>query len=178
MRAEPQSEFSRVVRLDRIARMGETHIDADEAERKALARRFRLSSLDRLEAHYTLTQEGVAVMAHGRLIADLAQPCVATGDPVPEAIDAPFAIRFLRESDAPADEETELDEADCDTVFYTGDNIDVGEAVAETLALLMEPYPRSPDADTYLRKMGVATEEQSGPFAALFALKQNGGTGE
>jgi len=173
MNDTPPPEFSRIIRFDQIGRMGDTHIEAHEAERKALERRFRLVSLDRLEALFALAQDGAALIAKGRLLATLEQPCVATGDPVAEIIDAPFTIRFERENDAPGEDETELDETDCDTVFYTGDSIDMGEAVAETLALLMEPYPRAPDADAYLRKMGVATEEQAGPFAALLALKRD-----
>lgn len=171
MSATPAPEFSRVLRLDQIGRQGVTTIAADENERKALARRFRLASLDRLEAEYGLTGEESVIVARGQLRATLAQACVATGDSVPETVDAPFIIRFVREEQVSGEEETELDEDDCDTVFYAGDAIDIGEAVAETLALVMEPYPRSKDADAFLAAAGVKTEGEAGPFAALLALK-------
>jgi hypothetical protein len=38
--------------------------------------------------------------------------------------------------------------------------------VAQTLALSLDPYPRSPHADETLRKLGVLSEEEAGPMAA------------
>lgn len=167
------SEFSRPVRLDQVGRLSASqHIEADESERSALARRFRLLTLDTLQADYALSTENGALTARGTLRASLAQPCVATGEPVPEQIDTPFAIRFLRETEQPEDEEVELSDEDCDTVFFQGDSIDMGEAVAETLSLALTPYPRSPDADAFLRDMGVLSEEEASPFGALLKLKQ------
>jgi uncharacterized metal-binding protein YceD (DUF177 family) len=72
------------------------------------------------------------------------------------------------------DEEIELGESDCDTVFYDGAQIDLGTAVADTLALSVDPYPRSAGAEAALKEAGVLTEEQAGPFAALAALKGKG----
>ena len=100
------------------------------------------------------------------------QRCIATGEPVAETIDTPFAIRFLREEDEIASgDEMELDADEVDTVSFSGESIDMGEAVAETLALSVDPYPRRPDADEWLRKMGVMNEEQASPFAMLAKLK-------
>jgi uncharacterized metal-binding protein YceD (DUF177 family) len=166
-------EFSRPVKADQVKRLtGETHIEADAAERAALAQRFGLSALDRLEADYALTEESGAIMARGRVRAALAQPCVATGVPVPETIDTDFVLRFVVEGEAaPEGEELELDAEDCDTIGYDGQVVDMGEAVAETVALAMTPYPRSPDADAYLKEAGVLSEEQASPFAALLGLK-------
>ena len=176
-REASRPEFSRTVKVDQVRRMAiETHIAADEAERAALARRFRLVSLDRLEADYSLIEEKDAILARGRVRATLAQPCVATGEPVPETIDTDFALRFVVEAaDAPPEgEELELDAQDIDTIGYDGQALDMGEAVAETMALAMTPFPRSPDADTYLKQAGVLSEEQASPFAALLALKDKG----
>ncbi len=169
----PAPEFSRPVRLDQLGRHADpVTIDATEAERAALARRFGLLSLDRLEADYALSAEGEAVIARGHVRAALAQPCVATGVAVAEVIDSPFMLRFVREDmSLPEGEELELDAEDCDTIGFTGDAIDMGEAVAETMALAMQPYPRAPDADEVLRAAGVMSEEQASPFAALLGLK-------
>ena len=57
-------------------------------------------------------------------------------------------------ADAP-DEEIELGEADCDVVFYDGATIDLGGAIADTLALSLDPYPRSAGADAALKEAGV-----------------------
>ncbi len=166
-------EFSRPVRAEQIRRMtGEVHIEADADERAALAKRFGLVTLDRLEADYALSEEDGIILARGRVRASLAQPCVATAEPVPEQIDSDFALRFVVEDNSAADgEELELDAEDVDTIGYDGQQIDMGEAVAETMALAMTPYPRSPQADVALKEAGVLSEEQAGPFAALLALK-------
>lgn len=166
-------EFSRLVRAEQVKRMtGDTHIEADESERAVLAQRFGLSALDRLEADFSLSEEDGAILARGRVRASLAQPCVATGEPVAETIDTDFALRFVVEGDAlPEGEELELDAQDVDTIGYDGQQIDMGEAVAETMALAMTPFPRSSDADAYLKEAGVLSEEQASPFAALLALK-------
>lgn len=171
---ETAPEFSRTVRVDQLARHTQpVTITAGPAEREALARRFNLLGLDRLEADYALSEENGAVMARGRVRAELAQPCVATGTPVPEKIDSDFLLRFVREGeDLSEGDELELDAEDCDTIGYDGQVIDIGEAVAETMALAMTPYPRSPDADRYLREAGVLTEDQASPFAALLSLKE------
>jgi len=176
MSVTPAPEFSRPVRLDQLGRhAGPIVIAADAAEREALARRFNLLALDRLEADYALSEEEGAIIARGHVRAALAQPCVATGLPVPETIDTGFTLRFVAEDGAEAEsEELELDAEDCDTIGYSGNVIDMGEAVAETVALAMTPFPRSPQADAYLRDAGVLTEEQASPFAALLSLKGDG----
>lgn len=169
----PTPEFSRPVRIDQVARLsGSVTIVAEEAERIALMRRFRLLALDRLDADYLIAEENGALIARGRLRAALAQPCVASGVAVPETIDTDFVLRFVAEGEDVQGDELELDAEDVDTIGYSGNVIDMGEAVAETMALSMAPYPRSPDADSYLKAVGVLSEDQSGPFAALLALQQ------
>ena len=91
-------EFSRPVRIDQLARHAQpVTITADATEREALAKRFNLLALDRLEADYALNEENGAIFAKGRVRADLAQPCVATGAAVPEKVDTGFLLRFVRE---------------------------------------------------------------------------------
>lgn len=173
MTAAAAPEFSRPVHIDQLARHAQgVTITAEPAEREALARRFKLLALDRLEADYGLTEENGAIVARGRVRAELTQSCVASGLPVPERIDTDFLLRFVRETgDAPEGEELEIDSEDCDIIGYDGQVIDMGEAVAETAVLAMTPYPRSQDADRYLREAGVISEEQASPFAALLSLK-------
>ena len=171
----PAPEFSRPVRTDQIARHAQgMTITADAGERDALARRFNLTSLDSLEADYALSEQDGAIEARGRVRARLAQPCVATGVAVPETVDTDFLLRFVPEGGgADGGEDLEIDSEDCDTIGYDGQTIDIGEAVAETMALAMTPYPRSAEADAYLREAGVLTEEQASPFAVLQSLKDN-----
>jgi uncharacterized metal-binding protein YceD (DUF177 family) len=69
------------------------------------------------------------------------------------------------------DDEIELGESDCDVVFYDNAAIDLGTAIADSLALSLDPYPRSAGADAALKEAGVLTEEQASPFAVLAKLK-------
>ena len=170
-----RDDFAHRLRLDTISAGQRLDLVADEAERKAVAERLRLASLDRLEAHAVLERDGQQVRARGRVRAALEQSCIATGDPVAEHVDEPFDISFLPAPvEGTPDEEIELGAEDCDVVFYDGQAIDLGEAIADTLALAMQPYPRSPDAEDALKDAGVLSEEQAGPFAALAKLKRGG----
>jgi uncharacterized metal-binding protein YceD (DUF177 family) len=170
-------EFSRPIRLDSLgAEPRRFEIEAGEGERAALAERFGLVSIGRLTAEAVLTRTNGAVTAEGALAAEAVQSCIATGEPVPETLAEWFRIEFRPLPDAAApDEEVELGERELDTVFYEGGAIDLGEAVAETLSLSLDPYPRSPAAEAALKEAGVRSEEQaraeSSPFAGLAALK-------
>lgn len=165
--------FAHQLRLDQIRDGERLDLIADEAERRAVAERLGLTGLDRLEAHAVLSRNGGMVRAEGRIAAALEQSCAVTGDPVPGHVNEPFALLFTPDpGDAAPDEEIELGEQDCDTVFYDGAQIDLGSAIADTLALSIDPYPRSAGAEMALKEAGVLSEEQAGPFAALAALKK------
>ena len=166
-------EFSRPVRVDAVGEQPRAmKIATEPEERAALAVRFGLLALGRLEAELSLARNGDAIAVHGTLQADVVQACVASGAPVPATLAAPFDILFRPQPEA-GEDEIELSESEMDVVFYDGGEIDVGEAVAETLSLSLDPYPRSPEADAILRAAGVKREgeEEKGPFAALAALK-------
>ena len=165
------SDFCRRLQLDQIRDGDRIDLVADEKDRREIADRLALLSLDRMEAHAALSRDGRKVDAKGRLKASLGQACVATGEPVPAHIDEAFELRFVPEPRGGADEEIELGEEDLDTIFHDGSAIDLGSAIADTLALSLDPYPRSAGADAALKEAGVLTEEEASPFAALAALK-------
>jgi uncharacterized metal-binding protein YceD (DUF177 family) len=172
------SDFAHRLALDQIRDGDRLDITADETECSAVADRLGLLGLDRLEAHAVLSRDGDKVRATGRLKASLEQACVATGDPVPARIDECFDLSFVPEPGSAAEiEEVELDPADLDTIFYDGAAIDLGGAIADSLALALDPYPRSAAADEVLKEAGVISEEEAGPFAALAALKTKLGGG-
>jgi uncharacterized metal-binding protein YceD (DUF177 family) len=163
-------ELSRPIRLDAIGGAGQTvAITAEPAERAALADRFGLIALDRLEAEVGLERDGAVILARGRLLADVVQACIASDEPVAAAIDEPFALRFVPEDALAQDDEIELSEADCDTLPHDGKAIELGEAIAETLALALDPFPRSPAAEAALREAGVIQEEEARAAASPFA---------
>jgi uncharacterized metal-binding protein YceD (DUF177 family) len=170
-------EFSRTYRIDTLgAGARQVRIDADEAERAALAARFGLLGIARLAAEAALSRTGETVTARGTVSAAVTQSCVATEEPVDETVEEAFRIEFRPHPEsAAAEEEIELSEGEMDVVFYDGAAIDLGEAVAETVSLALNPFPRSPAAEEALRAAGVKSEEdakaESSPFAALAALK-------
>jgi uncharacterized metal-binding protein YceD (DUF177 family) len=169
-----KDRFAHHLRLDQIRDGDRLALVADEAERHAIADRLGLGRLDRLEANVNLSRDGGTVRAAGRLVANVEQHCVVTNEPVPAHVDEPFELMFRPGPDAvPADDEVELGAEDCDVTFYDGDVIDLGTAVGDTLALSIDPYPRSASAEAALKEAGVMTEEQAGPFAALAALKKD-----
>jgi uncharacterized metal-binding protein YceD (DUF177 family) len=172
-------EFSRPIRIDTLGTAPRRiEIAAEEAERAALALRFGLVSLDSLAAEAEVSRNGAAVVARGTLRGAVVQSCVATGEPVPGSIEDAFRIEFRPHPDEVApDEEVELGEDELDIVFYEGGAIDLGEAVAESLSLALDPYPRAPAAEAALREVGVKSEEEAkaeaSPFAVLRGLKDN-----
>ena len=166
-------EFAHRLPLNQIRDGERIDLSADEAERRRIAERLALRSLDRLEAHATLERKGEIVRARGRLKASLCQSCVVTDEPIDAHADEPFDIYFLPEpTPGSSDEEVELCESDCHVVFHDGSVIDLGEAVADSLALGLDPYPRSAGAEAALKEAGVLTEAEAGPFAALAKLKR------
>lgn len=169
--------FAHQLRLDQIRDGERIDLSADAGERQGIAERFGLAGLERLEAHVVLTRSGDMVRAEGRLSAALTQSCVVTGEPVRAHVDEPFVLKFIPEPENPGpDEEIELGEEDCDTIFHDRARIDLGDAIADTLALSIDPYPRSASAEITLKEAGVLSEEQAGPFAALAALKKERGS--
>jgi uncharacterized metal-binding protein YceD (DUF177 family) len=141
-------EFSRFVEADSVGthRM-ERRISANPEERAALARRFELIAVDRLEAVFSLKRAGGGVIhVSGELEAEVTQSCVVTLAPVPAKIAESFSTDFADEDRRkPAD--TDLDfEADDPPEPIRNGHIDLGELAAEQLALALDPYPRAPGA--------------------------------
>lgn len=165
------TDFTHRLPIDRIRDGERVDLVADEDECAAIAKRLGLVSLDRLEAHAALERSGEQLRARGRVKAALAQNCVVSGEPVPARIDEPFELVFLPEPRGQPDEEVELGVEELDVVFHDGAGIELGAAIADTLALVLDPYPRGPDADSALKAAGVLSEGEAGPFAALAKLK-------
>ena len=166
-------EFSREIDAETISEVARRFdIGADENERRRLAGRFRLIGIDRLSAEVSLQRRAGIIHAEGVVEARVTQACVVTDEPLAAQVKAPFHVRYVPDALAgDDDEEVELSEEDCDTLPLNGSRIDLGELAAETLALTLDPYPRSPGADAAMRARETEQGEDAGPFAALKALK-------
>lgn len=165
------SDFGHRLTLDRIRDGDRLDLVADAEECAAVAGRLGLATLERFAAHAVLSRDGDQIGASGRLKAALEQRCVATGEPLPVRVDEAFELRFLPHP-AAGEEEIELGADELDTLFHDGQAIDLGAAIADSLALALDPYPRSPNAEAALKEAGVISEEDAGPFAVLAALKK------
>jgi len=166
----PSPELSRMVDRRHITTRP-VRIEADEAERAALARRFALVSIGHLQAELALVVEGERVTATGRLQAAIVQSCAISGDDLPVTIDEELRLFFVPEQKIEV-EELELEEDDLDQLFYTGTSFDLGEAVAQSLALAIDPYACGPEADRVREEAGLNAPAATGPFAALAALQK------
>lgn len=168
-----QSEFSHVVPLSEIGGKAVHHnLLANDQERAALAKRFDLITLDRLSSQVALSSDDIGIIATGNLVANVMQVCVVSGKPVAAEIAESFAIRFLPEPVFEPDSDIELEVEETETMFHDDRVIDLGEAVAQTLALAIDPFPRSPDAEEILQEAGLKDNTPSGPFAALAVLRK------
>jgi uncharacterized metal-binding protein YceD (DUF177 family) len=163
-------EFSRPQRIDTIGEgVRAIGIEADAGERAALAQRFDLLSVDTLRARFDVRREAGGIVATGRVEAAVVQACSITDEPLPARIDEAVALRFVEPGGS--EEEIELSNDLLDTVEIEGGAVDLGEAAAETMALALDPFPRSPRAAEVLRAAGVLTEEEARPEGPLAALK-------
>ncbi|HEY6868646.1 MAG TPA: DUF177 domain-containing protein [Novosphingobium sp.] len=165
------SEFSRMVDLRQIT-PAPLELVATPAECAALAKRFGLVAVARLEATVTLVANGDVVTASGRLRAAWTQSCAVSGEDLPQQADEALALRFVPAS-APAisDIEVELSEDELDEIDYAGTSFDLGEAVAQSLALAIDPFACGPDAEAARQAAGILSEGAAGAFGALAGLK-------
>jgi uncharacterized metal-binding protein YceD (DUF177 family) len=165
-------EFSRRIAIDTVGAGATPHsVEADAEERAALSTRFALNSIESLSAEFEIRRDGSVIFAKGTTKAVVTQSCVATGDPVSNTVKAEFDLRFLPEGAPPEEEEVELSADECETLAYTDGAVDLGETAAQTIALALDPFPRSKNAGQILREAGVISEEEAGPFGALKGLR-------
>ena len=177
----PTPEFHRPVRVADLADdESAIEIAADATERQALARRFALAGLDKLEARLTLVpaddRRGLDVEGH--LVADVVQSCVVTLEPVRANIDAVFRRTYTVEPPPEDDGDlgpSLLDSADPPDPIVDG-TVDLGEAVAEQLALELDPFPRAAgvtfEGIAENNKEIKELDDKLNPFAVLADLKR------
>lgn len=168
MPQQPAPEFSRLVSVEDLEPGGEISrkIEADEAERAALAKRMDLVRLDMLSADITLRRvsgKGL-IRASGRLLADVVQNCVATMAPVPGHIEEDIDELFAPEGyEAP--EEQDVDDL---PESFDGREIDIGELAAQLMCLALDPYPRASEAAIEILVAGEPDDtERRRPFEGL-----------
>jgi uncharacterized metal-binding protein YceD (DUF177 family) len=168
MKDDMTLEFSRPVAVEEMEPGDEIgrSLEADEAERAALADRMELIALESLSVEATVRRlsGGPLYRVRGQLLADVVQSCVVTLDPVPGRVEAEFDELYAAEGYEPPEEEegAELPE------FFDGHAIDLGELAAQILLLSLDPYPRAPGAELALKNVSKEdVSDRRRPFEGL-----------
>lgn len=168
-----RSELSRrVAAADVGERPLTVEIAASPDERRALAERFGLAALDRLEGRARLSRApargggGHVLRVEIEFAAEAAQTCVVTLEPAPARLaESGLVVEFAA---GPEPREVVLPPEGGDPPEpLEGDSVDVGELLAQQFGLALDPYPRAPGAE-------FAAADESAParpFAALAALR-------
>lgn len=169
----PGTEFSRAIKVAQLPDGGFTAtLVATPEERNALARRFGLERLDKLEARLSVAHAPASagkdkIRVTGALSAIVGQQCVVTLEPVVSEIDEQVNLYY-----APAGASDEAVEEELDAFDETADPepiengiIDLGEGVAQQLSLAIDPYPRSPSAVAAENENAVSSEGAANPEA-------------
>jgi uncharacterized metal-binding protein YceD (DUF177 family) len=160
----PGPEFSRPLKTDRVPKAGSLEkLSAEPQEMAALARRMNIPAIHSLTAEIRATPwRGGGMKIEGHLTADLEQVSVISLEAFRETVSIPLARYFLPPGAVVENE----DEDDAEPI--QGGIIDLGEVVAETLALDLDPYPRKPgEAFAEHIEDDSAPGEKPSPFAVL-----------
>jgi len=155
-------------------------LSATEDELKVLAERFGLVVMKSLDAVVTVQAEGAdnEIIVSGTIKSDLVQRCIASLKEVPETVDTDFTLLLVDPDTAnrlDADE-SYLDPEAPEYDALEGDKVDIGEIVAQTIAVSMNPYPRADGASVEVGNKAYVTVdepelEKKNPFAVLEKLK-------
>ncbi len=173
-------EFSRTIALGELGPDGvRREISADASEMAALAKRFGLVAIDSLSAKITIEQDeaGHRVFLRGSLRADVVQSCVVTHKPVANHVEGALAVTYSTAEDALESvrhmaPETDVAPGEDDLPeWLEGDEIDMGEVVAEHLGLYLDPYPRRPGV--VFSPEDEEDPAQASPFTVLRDFKNN-----
>ena len=164
-------EFSRPFVADRLGASAVTEtLLASPVECAALAKRLGLVELVQLSAVVTLERTlGGLIHVIGRLEADVVQTCVITLVAFASHVEDSFALDFGDAGDGLGDE-IDVDPDYDPPEPIEGGIIDLGELIAQYLALALDPHPRAPGA-TLEPAWTSADAADMSPFAILKNLK-------
>ncbi|MBK8158243.1 MAG: DUF177 domain-containing protein [Rhodospirillaceae bacterium] len=143
------SVFSRIIEASSVsARSSERQLEANPAERAALADVLDLQAMDRLVAKLALRRLSSGLIeVKGALESEVVQTCGVTLEPVPAKVAETFRLTFGDAQPEPDLSEIDIDFEDSDPPEPILDGkIDLGALVAEQLSLGLDPYPRKEEA--------------------------------
>ncbi|WP_417461788.1 YceD family protein [Kordiimonas sp.] len=170
-----------VLTVDEVERTGRAYsFEASEAERATLTERFDLVDIAGFRADFEVKDRGEAqgIFISGTLRAALTQRCVVTLEPVAEELETEFTLMLVdpEMADRMDEEEVYLDPNAPEYDALEGKEIPLGEIIAQTLSINMDPYPRAKGIELSLdNKEGISVnepeEKRPNPFAVLEKLR-------
>lgn len=164
--SEPQPEFSKVIELGDPGRAPKIFsLTANEDQCRKVAARLGALSISHFEGEVRISTTKTEIFVDGAVKAQMVRECVASLEPVDEAVDDEFDIEFTRIPETKDEDETESEEDWRLPEVHLGDDIDIGELLVQQLSLAMDPFPRKEGA-TSLADI-YAKEEKVSPFAVL-----------
>ncbi|MCZ4280130.1 DUF177 domain-containing protein [Kiloniella laminariae] len=162
-----ENEFSRRYPADRIqARSQVIELKAKPEECAALARRFDLVELNNLSAVLNLEPKGKGslLLVTGQLKADVIQACAVSAEPIISSLDESFEILYSFDPVDEAGDEILIDmDAEDPPEMVELQGIDFGEAVAQQLAVMLDPYPRKSGVSWDGESVDEAPDEEKAP---------------
>lgn len=168
--------LSRPLKVDEIRDGTSGELVATETELQDIARLLDLVALRSLAVAYRFAHAGEGRLhLSGRLTADLTQTCVVSLDPVAAKLDLSVEIDFWPAKLLESLERSTEPEALLDWPEPIIDGtIDPGPVIYEIFATSLDPYPKRDGASFEWSQPPSQADEpgQSGPFAALAALKR------
>ncbi|MGE0108679.1 MAG: DUF177 domain-containing protein [Bdellovibrionales bacterium] len=162
-------ELSRLIKIDKIPRGGiEERIKARPKEREGLQKRFHLEALTRLEALINVDHTRKHMFeVKGRLWADVVMRCVVTLEPVPLTIEDSIDVLYAPPAMiASAEDMSELGDLDQPEPIENG-GIDLGELVAQHLAMALPLYPRKEGVSFGEAEYHGDSDQAENPFVVL-----------
>ncbi|EKF42818.1 hypothetical protein NA8A_09129 [Nitratireductor indicus C115] len=161
------------VNVLRLPRKGmPVEIEADEAQRQALAEQHGLLSVESFRAELTVRPwkaDGIRVLGH--VSARITQECVVTLEPLSAKVEEEISATLVPEGSRLARNDIEggefvLDAEGADMPEpFVGDTVDLGALAEEFFELGIDPYPRKPGTALAASSPPDEGEEHAGPLS-------------
>lgn len=161
-----------------VSRLGDgitehQQIEATPGECDGLALFLGAVAVRRARADVALTRRGRQIRADIHVRADVVQTCVVTLDHLDTALDEEFSLIFDPDVRPSGEFDEPLSVTDDDPPEpLVDETVDVGIAVVEMMALVLDPWPRRPGAEID-RDLAVVESVRTSPFAVLKSLKED-----
>ena len=154
-------EFSRPLQVDRVPKLGShERLTADSKECAALAARVGVPKIHSCGGFLKVSPwRGGGLKITGNLEAEVDQISVVSLETFTEKVNFEVERFFLPQRESQSTSEEDVD------VIENG-SVDLGEVLAETLALELDPYPRKP-GEVFHDVLESVEPEKVSPFSKL-----------